>query len=317
MKQTIFKISFADGKSYSQSLTPILPAQYIATVAPVDDGYDGTYGIDWCELDDTFTNIVSFQETKVADITHTLDEATTQFIKITGGTDKEKEAAEAKKQQLIRKLYGTTSYYGKDYPITWVHLTAGKKALLKITPVLIEGKKNSADFFTIEKNAHFKITYKKTTDEGKNPPITLDNLKKKGVDIEIEALSTFAEPQFIRILDVNEVEVGRIEMAANELESLDIKIIPIVFKSTKVKEKEEATILYKKALNNGELLKGLNEKGLGQLGIQCSIEAMNISTPEYVAVDLTDPKKNWGEFYDKGVFKDWDFPKTESLNYTP
>ncbi len=311
MKRTTFTITFDDGETRSASLMPILPATYIATVEPEEKDpskFTGGYGIDWCEMDTGLSKIKSFQGIKESDISHVLDTATSQFK--TGGTATEK-------QTLIKKLYTIETYHGKDYPVTWINLPQGKTATVTIKANLIKGTKEKTDYLTIVKNSNFEISHDKTTDTGNNPPIKLEKLNsKKGLNIEIKALNTYAQTEYINIKDYNGVDVGKIEMEANTIENLAIKIIPIVFKSNSTDEKKDAVKLYNAATNSGKLLKELNDKAFCQAGITCNIEPIK-ANPECIVVDVT--KDNWKQFWNttKKEFKHWGYPNTAIKPNTP
>ncbi len=311
MKPTIFRVTFEDGETRSATLMPIMPAAYIATVAPKDAAnptkFSGAYGIDWCEMDGSFSKIETFQNTKTSAISHVLDEATSQFK--TGGAD-------AEKQALLKKMYEVVKYQGKDYPLTWINLPKGKVASVTIKAALISGTREKNDFLTIVKHPNFEISHDKTSDAGSNPAIKLEKIKNKGWDVDIKALNTFAQTEYIIIQDYKGDEVGKIEMAPNSVENLEVKIIPVVFKSNEAKEKGEAITLYDKAkkaktVNLGNNLEEtFNQYSFNQAGIKCNIEPVK-ANPERVVIDLT--KKNWSNFYDakKKKFQDWDFNATE------
>ncbi len=303
LKKTGLRITFDDGETLVRYLQPILAAKYIATVTPssIDPTkFTGEYRIDWCEMDANFSKIVKFQNTPTSDISHILDEPSSQFIK--GGTDSQKQA-------LLKKMYKIVQYYGKDYPLTWINLPKGKVASVNIKTPLISGKDEKTDFLTIVKNPNFEIVYDKTTDASSNPPIKLEKLKSKGSDIEIKALNTFAQTEYIIIQDYNGDEVGKIEMCPNAIENLAIKIIPVVFKSTPATETTDAQALYKNATNGTKLIDSLNKKAFSQAGIHCTIEPIKPS-PECIVIDLT--KDNWAQFYKSknGVFQDWKYQET-------
>ena len=311
MKRTTFKITFEDGETRSVTLKPKFPAKYIATVAPKDaqdpTKFKGDYGIDWCDMDTSFSKIEKFQNTKATDISHVLVEATSQFK--SGGTP-------AEKQALLKKMYEIDQYQGKDYPLTWINLPKGKTATLNIKTHIISGDDEDTDFLTIVKNANFEIAYDKKTDKGTNPAIKIEKIKKrkkKGIDIEITALNTFAQTEYIIIQDYNGDDVGKIEMAPNNVENLAIKIIPVIFKSTPATEKTEAQALYTSAINSGKLIDTLNNKAFSQIGITCSIAPIK-PVPECIVVDVK--KDNWTQFYQSGVFQDWEFKQKDTIKPT-
>ena len=128
MKKTTFTIIFEDGETKSKSLTPLQQRDYIATVKPKD--FNGEYGIDWSEMNADFSNIETFQETLVSDISHKLDESTSQFVANPNAQEK---------QELVNKLYTMTTYHEKKYPVTWMNLAKDSVAKLNITPHLING----------------------------------------------------------------------------------------------------------------------------------------------------------------------------------
>jgi hypothetical protein len=302
MKPTTFRITFEDGETRSATLMPIMPAAYIATVAPKDAAnptkFSGAYGIDWCEMDGSFSKIETFQNTKTSAISHVLDEATSQFK--TGGTD-------AEKQALLKKMYEVVKYQGKDYPLTWINLPKGKVASVTIKAALISGTREKNDFLTIVKHPNFEISHDKASDAGSNPAIKLEKIKNKGWDVDIKALNTFAQTEYIVIQDYKGDEVGKIEMAPNSVENLEVKFIPVVFKSTPAKETTDAQALYKSATNGTTLIDSLNNKAFSQMGIQCTITP----SPECIVVDVT--KDDWAQFYQSknDVFKDWDYQNTD------
>ncbi len=311
MKRTAFKITFEDGETRSETLKPKFPAKYVATIAPKDPTkFTGTYGIDWCDMDTSFLKIEKFQNTDSSNISHIFDEASSQFK--SGGSD-------AEKQVLIKKMYTIDQYNEKDYPVTWMNLPKGKVATINIKTHIISGDDEDTDFLTIVKNNNFEISYNETTDKDTNPPIKLDKInkrKRKGTDIEITALNTFAQTEYILIQDYNGDEVGKIEMSPNGIEDLNVKIIPVVLKSTETDEKNEAVALYNKTekaktVNLGNNLEEtFNQHSFNQAGLKCSIEPIKVE-PERVVIDLT--KNNWDKFYDKTKkeLKDWDFNATE------
>ena len=221
-----------------------------------------------------------------------------------------------RKQALLKKMYKIVQYQGKDYPLTWINLPKGKIASVNIKTSLISGSDEKTDFLTIVKNTNFEISYNKTSDAGSNPPIKLEKFKNKGWDIEIKALNTFAQTEYIIIQDNNGDEVGKIEMSPNGIEGLNVKIIPVVFKSNKTKEKDRIVTLYNKAKKaktidlGNSLEETFNKHSFNQAGIKCSIEPIK-STPERIVIDLA--IKDWSKFYDstEKELKNWDFNATE------
>ncbi|MDC1162004.1 hypothetical protein OAT18_01040 [Tenacibaculum sp.] len=128
MKKTTFTVTFEDGETKTVSLNPAEKRDYIATVSP--ENFNGEYGIDWCKMNVNFSDIETFQEIKVNDISHKLDEATSQFVANPNSNEK---------QELIKKLYQAEKYHEKEYPVTWINLAKDKTATLNITANLING----------------------------------------------------------------------------------------------------------------------------------------------------------------------------------
>ncbi len=310
MKPTTFRITFEDGETRSANLMPIMPATYIATVAPKDatdpTKFSGAYGIDWCEMDGSFSKIETFQNTKTSAISHVLDVATSQFK--TGGTD-------AEKQAHLKKMYEVVKYQGKDYPLTWINLPKGKVVSVTIKAALISGTREKNDFLTIVKHPNFEISHDKTSDAGSNPAIKLEKIKNKGWDVDIKALNTFAQTEYIVIQDYKGDEVGKIEMAPNSLVNLNVKIVPVVF--NRASKNSDAEDLYEKALkakddDNNDLKTTLCSKSLNQAGINCIIAPFNKTNPEYVFIDPS--VGDWGNYYDSSaeILSDWTFELTDT-----
>ncbi len=169
--------------------------------------------------------------------------------------------------------------------LTWINLPQGKVASLTIKATLINGTSKNTDFLTIVKNPNFEMPHDKTLDAGSNSAIKLEKIKNKGWDIDIKALNTFAQTEYIVIQDYKGDEVGKIEMAPNSVENLDVKIIPVVFKSTPAKETTDAQALYRSAINGGKLINTLNNKAFSQIGVKCIIAPITPSL-ECIVVDV-------------------------------
>ncbi|PIE47827.1 MAG: hypothetical protein CSA40_02100 [Flavobacteriales bacterium] len=291
MALTTFTVTFEDGESKSVTADIKDNLEAIATIAPIKD--KGTYGVDWCTMDEDFSNIKTFQKTDVSKISYVLDATTGRFK--TGASIEEKQA-------LLVKQYETTTYLDKTYPLTWLNLPQGKTATLEVTiwcDKKLSFDKN--DYITFNHNAgNFKVSFKGTD----NDAIQLNKVKKgKTYTITITALNTIATKEYITLVTNDGVEVGKIEMAANNTVDLAVKIIPVVFKSNAAEERTDATALKTKTLNETTLLETLNTQSLNQMGIKCSIN----NALEYIVVDLT--TNNWANYYDtpKNSFKNWHY----------
>jgi len=301
MGRVKFTATFEDGES--KSVTATIEDNILATAIIKPNNYDKSYGIDWCEMSDDLTKIVKFQETNVTDISHVLDETTTQFKNTPTAQDK---------QDILYKLYETEEYLSKQIPITWINLAKDETAVVNITIHLKEGLDiNREDYITFE---HDDTKFTIEHDNLQNSTIQLKRLdrarnnKKEYTEIKITALQTFATKEYILLKTVDGIEVGKIEMAPNDTVNLGVKIIPIVFKSTPAQEVLDARGLYESALNAGELEKTLNEKSLSQAGIECNIAALNRAVPECIVVDIN--QNNWLQFYVSNTFKNWDYQNT-------
>ncbi|MGG6231521.1 hypothetical protein [Tenacibaculum sp. SDUM215027] len=106
-------------------------------------------------------------------------------------------------------------------------------------------------------------------------------------------------------------------MYPNKKVDLDIKIIPVVLKSTEDKELKEANELYNKTIkakttNLGNSLdETLNRHSFNQAGITCNIEPLK-AVSEKIVIDIN--TSDFAKFYDstKKEFKDWNFQPTEA-----
>lgn len=305
MKRTIFRVTFDDNETKSVSAQPLEPRKYIAAVSLTKpDKFEGDYGIDWCDMSEDFSNIEKFQGSKISDISHVFDETTSQFK--AGGTALEKQA-------LVKKMYQDETYHEKDYPLTWINLPKDKVAELTITPFLMpDAKVKATDFLTLIKSPDFEITYDGKTDA--NESIKLEN-PKKPFKIQVKALKTYTTTKYISIKDHEENEVGKIEMAANNIVNLNIKIIPIVFNASS--KASDAEALHEKALKakddkNNNLKTTLNTKSLNQAGINCTITPFNKANPEYVFIDPS--VGDWTNYYNSStnILSDWTFKPTDA-----
>ncbi len=308
MKKTGFRITFEDGETLTRHLRPSGPREYIATVSPNLTTFTGKFGIDWVTMDARFSSIDTFQEIKVADISHIVDGPSSSFV--TTGTA-------AQKQALVKEIYKIEQYHTTpyEYPVTWINLANGETADLQINTFLLSGRNRNTDFLTIVKNPNFEIEYNGATDAGGTPikiPLPRGTTNANNAyNIKITAKATFATAEYIIITDYLGAEVGRIEMAPNDTVDLDVRIIPVVFKSNTAQEVREAIALHTRALNGGLLDTTLNEKSLNQAGIKSVIEPVNITATkkEYVAIDLSSATDNWNEYYrtSDSRFQDWNF----------
>lgn len=87
-------------------------------------------------------------------------------------------------------------------------------------------------------------------------------------EIKIKALKTFTSTKYIVLNNSNGVEVGRIEMAPNDLVNLSIKIVPLVFSTDAITKAKD---LYNTVVTTNKLGDYLNNKSLNQLSIKANI----------------------------------------------
>ncbi|WP_338813326.1 hypothetical protein V9L05_18375 [Bernardetia sp. Wsw4-3y2] len=273
----------------------------IAYVLP-DGNFKGGYGIDWCEIKDA--KIEKFQDVKPSEISHIFDETSNTFIS-DGIT-------EDKREELIKALYATTKINEKgfvketavdaesetteekdkleevDYIPTWINLPEGETVKVEVK-FLVKGEERKNGYITFKKNENFEITKGKDQDDN----IRLEKLVngKSHDKIYIKALTTFSTPQDIILVDDKGIEVGKIEMEANNIVELGVRIIPVVIASTnenaeKKKEAElkNAVLLRETALKATERDNKLN-KGFAQAGIKCVIEPAKEPKLEYIVID--------------------------------
>ncbi|WP_108869538.1 hypothetical protein [Aquimarina aquimarini] len=279
----------------------------IVVFKPKND-YKGEFGFDWCEWNIENGIIEKFQDTEASDIEYTFNDTEQKYIS----------ATDVNIYKILKSLYPKKSIgFGKQYYISWMNLPKGNKATLKLTTIYIS-KRESADdeeYITFKPNTDYDINYNGQLNDTIKIPLKKKN--KATYDIEIFAKNETENNSYIEAIDEKGNIVGIIEMHPNKKVDLDIKIIPVVFKSTEVKEKSEATILYNKTIKakttdlGNSLDDTLNKHSLNQAGIQCKIKTIK-TNPERIVIDLA--TDNWGKFYDstKKEFKNWEFTPTES-----
>ncbi|ELY2018429.1 hypothetical protein SL053_002356 [Flavobacterium psychrophilum] len=290
---------------------PITPVTKMALISPIKD-FKGEFGIDWCEKDDNFDKILSFQNTKVTDIEYVFDESTKQFKKATAADDD-------LKQILVKKMYLPINYTDgsltKEYITTWMNIAKDQIAKINLTTWFIDKAKKAdseKEFITFKTNENFEITYDKKLNE--NIRIKVESHKKVSKNIEIKAIKTFETNQIISIVDEAGNPVGQIEMMANNQETLEIKIIPVVLKTNEAEQNTKAEEIYNKAIaaknsDNKNLNDTLNKVSLNQAGIKSTIIA-NPSGAEKLVIDITKEYKNYWNGT-KNKLKDWTFSATE------
>ncbi len=297
----------------------------IAYVLP-DGNFKGGYGIDWCEIKDA--KIERFQDVKPSEISHIFDETSNTFIS-DGIT-------EDKREELIKALYATTKINEKglvketavdaeletakkkdkleevDYIPTWINLPEGETVKVEVK-LLVKGEERKNGYITFKKNKNFEITKGKDQDDN----IRLEKLEngKSHSKIYIKALTTFSTPQDIILVDDKGIEVGKIEMEANNIVELGVRIIPIVIASTNkdaIKKKEaelkNAISLRETALKATEKDNKLNER-FAQAGIKCNIEPAKDPELEYILIDPNDKKDKLAGHYDTVEIVDKNAPK--------
>lgn len=274
------KISLADGDKKDN--------QFIAVVTPTTS-YKGEFGIDYCEMDDKFEKIKTFQGTDISDIEYIFEKATNQYKKVAAGDT-------AEKQNIIKEMYFPKTIFGKNYLATWMNIPKGVKANVIISTKLVgtdESKEKPAEeYITFQESPNFKVTYQKKT----NGNIKLEAVKKGSYEVEIEALNTIETAEYLTMLDETGSIVGVIEMAPNKIEELEIKIIPVILKQTDpTTEPKLAEAIYNKAIaaknaKNLNLNDTLNQQSLNQAGIKSTI-VVNPKGAEKLVIDVTmDPE---------------------------
>ncbi|ELY2018238.1 matrixin family metalloprotease [Flavobacterium psychrophilum] len=285
---------------------PITPVTKMALISPSKD-YKGEFGIDWCEKDDDFDKIVSFQNTKVTDIEYVFDEATKQFKKATATDDN-------LKQTLVKQMYLAKSYTDgakkKEYLTTWMNIAEGITAKINLTTWFIDTAKKAdseKEFITFTPNENFEITYDKVLNE--NIKIKVKSHKKQ-YNLEIKAIKTFETDQIISIVDEAGNPVGQIEMMANNQETLEIKIIPVVLKTNEAEQNTKAEEIYNKAIaaintDKKTLSDTFNMVSLNQAGIK-SMFIPNLKGAEKLVVDIAKEYKNYWSSTEKSL-RDWEF----------
>lgn len=149
------------------------------------------------------------------------------------------------------------------------------------------------EFITFKENPNFEIRYGKQVNAQIKIFIEKHN---KDYDIEIKALKTFDTTQYIEILDEENLPVGIIGMSPNQVEVLEVKIVPVII-SHFITEESKADLLRKAnelyaSINKNEIIKKLNNHSLNQAGIQCKLmtDHKNI---EYISVRTHDYYKNY------------------------
>ncbi|WP_370398581.1 hypothetical protein [Tenacibaculum dicentrarchi] len=278
----------------------------IVLFKPKND-YKGEFGFDWCEWNIENGIIEKFQDTEASDIEYTFNDTEKKYK---SGTD-------VNIQKILKSLYTKKSIgFGKQYYTAWMNLSKGNKATLQLTTIYISKRESTDDdeYITFKPNADYDINYNGQLNDVIRIPLKKKN--KATFNIEIIAKNETESNSFIEAIDEKENIVGIIEMHSNKKVDLDIKIIPVVFKSTEANENSEATTLYNKTIkakttNLGNSLdETFNKHSFNQTGITCNIEALK-AVPEKIVIDLT--TNNWGKFYDstKKEFKNWEFTPTE------
>jgi hypothetical protein len=302
-------------------LNSILGIQAIALITP-SKSYTGEFGIDYCEMDDKFEKIVKFQGTDISDIEYIFNKTTNQYKKV--GTDK---AADAEKQNLIKEMYYSKTYFNKTYLATWMNIKEGITAKVNLTTFFIDKSKKAdseKEFISFKENANFEIKYAKQINNAIK--IKVEEHNKVYKDIEIKAIKSFETEEYIDIIDEDGNTVGIIEMAPNKVEELEIKIVPVVLKaSTPAIQDTKAEEIYDKAIaaqnaNKLNLINTLNQQSLNQAGIK-SILIANPKGAEKLVIDVTKEYKNYwdttGKFLKDWTLTDEERDKTKNLGKKP
>lgn len=269
--------------------------------------YKGEFGFDWCEWNIENGIIEKFQNTEASDIEYTFNDTEKLY----------KPATDVNIQKILKSLYTKKSIrFGKQYYTAWMNISKGNKATLQLTTIYISKRESTDDeeYITFKPNADYDISYKGQLNDSIKIP--LKKKKKATYDIEISAKNETENNSYIEAIDEKGNIVGIIEMHPNKKVELDIKIVPVILKSTEAKENSEATALYNKAIKaktidlGNSLEETFNKHSFNQTGITCLIKAIKV-VPEKIVIDLT--INNWDKFYDstKKEFKDWKFTPTE------
>mgnify|MGYP000745566243 CR=1 FL=1 len=280
--------------------------------------YKGEFGFDWCEWNIENGIIEKFQDTEVSDIEYTFNDTEQKYIS----------ATDVNIYKILKSLYVKKSIgFGKQYYISWMNLPKDIKATLHLTTIYISKRKDTEDeeYITFKPNEDYEINYNGQLNDTIKIPLKKKN--KATYDIEIIAKNETESNSLIEAIDEKGNIVGIIEMHPNKKIDLDIKIVPIVFKSSETKEKSEAIALYNKTIKakttdlGNSLDETLNKHSLNQAGIKSKIEPIKETSiksdgtvergHERIVIDLT--KANWTNFYDKQEkeFKNWEFKPTE------
>ncbi len=282
------------------------------------NNYKGEFGFDWCEWNIENGIIEKFQDTEVSDIEYTFNDTEQKYISST----------DVNIYKILKSLYIKKNIgFEKQYYISWMNLPKGNKATLKLTTIYISKRESTDDeeYITFKRNTDYDVSYNGQLNDAIKIPLKKKN--KEAYDIEIFAKNETENNSYIEAIDEKGNIVGIIEMHPNKKVDLDIKIIPVVLKSTEAKEKSEAIALYNKTIKaktadlGNSLDETLNKHSLNQAGIKSKIEPIKETSiksdgtvekgPERIVVDLK--KANWINFYDKQKkeFKNWEFTPTE------
>ncbi|WP_438712678.1 hypothetical protein ACSTS3_10705 [Aquimarina muelleri] len=307
--KTFEKMVYGEAEQASFNGNSSKDNKVIALFKPSND-YKGEYGFDWCKWDilENKGTIIEFQGVPVSDIEYIFNNATNQYE--TANTNS--------KQKALEQLYSKkTISFGKKYYYPWMNLPKGKIAKIILNTLILKEKEETEEdeeYISFKENDDYIISYDGKSNSEIKTPI---KEKRKGYEISIESKNETQTNSYIEAIDEKGQIVGIIEMAANKLAPFDIKIIPVVFKSTEAKEKAEAITLYNKAIKakttdlGNNLDEILNKHSLNQAGILSRIEPIK-ANPERIVIDLS--KGNWSKFYDRtnNEFKNWEFNPTET-----
>lgn len=272
--------------------------------------YKGEFGIDYCEMNKDLTEITKIQGTDISNIEYIFDENTKQFRKATNTIEK---------HNAVKKLYHTEKYSEKEYYATWILLSVGQTANLRLNTFFIDESKKvkkNEEFITFGENPNFEIKYKGQTNNQIKIFVEKHN---KEYDFEIKALKTFDTVEYIKIIDEKSNEVGIIEMSPNKVETLEVKIIPIIQKigsssNEDIILKKDAQSFYEK-IKIQDIMSTLNQKSLNQVGIQCKL----MTNPNNLEFIVIENNKDWKNYFDeeKKALKNWNYDINATENRPP
>ena len=276
--------------------------------------YKGEFGIDYCEMNKDLTEITKIQGTDISAIEYIFDENTKQFKRATNIVEK---------YNAVKKLYHTKKYSEKEYYATWVFLSVGQTANLRLNTFFIDKSKKvkkNEEFITFGENPNFEIKYKGQTNNQIKIFVEKHN---KEYDFEVKALKTFDTIEYIKIIDEKSNEIGVIEMSPNKVETLEVKVIPVVIKKTLPQDalNNIAMDLYNDVINSQKdgvnFIDVLNKHSFNQAGIQWILKD-NYKIQNYrKTIDqmlIIDVQNEFRHYYDStnNTFKDWRFNASET-----